>query len=147
MSFVLLIAATTMAAPSSAETDTMFAAAGGVRRGAAWKMCVRDPRATMRIDLIRDVNGDGRTDVIVVADSAICYGTGGTAFVLLAGMSGGQWRKMVGAAGVAELQDSRGTANWPDLLISGRSGCFPVLRWNGRAYVPHRRERFGKPCR
>ena len=85
--------------------------------------------------------------LIVLADSAICYRAGGTAFVLLAGMPGGQWRKMVGATGVTELQESRGTANWPDVLISRRSNCFTVLRWDGRAYGSHCRERFGRSCR
>ena len=147
MPFLFLLAATTMVAPSNAETDAMFAAAGGVRRGAAWTMCRQDPRATMRIDLIRDVNRDGRTDVIVVEDSAICHGPEGKVFALLGGQPGGKWKKMLGAVGAAELQDTRGIDNWPDVLISGRRSCFPVLRWNGRAYATYRREHFGKPCR
>ena len=55
MSFALLIAATMMAAPTTAETDAIFAAAGGTRRGKAWTLCREDPRATMRIDLMRDI--------------------------------------------------------------------------------------------
>jgi hypothetical protein len=143
----VLLAATTMVAPTTAETDPMFAAAGAVRRGRGWTLCTKDPRATMRIDLMRDINRDGLTDVIVVEDSAICYGNEGKSFALLAGQPGGKWRKLLGANGVAEVQDGRGAGTWPDILISGRGACFPVLRWNGRAYVNHRREHFGKPCR
>jgi hypothetical protein len=147
MFIAILIAATMMVAPTAAETDAMFAAAQGVRRGKTWTLCAKDPRALMRIDLLRDLNGDGRKDVIVVEDSTICYGAEGAAFVLLASAPGGRWTKLLGATGVAEVQDARGAGNWPDLLISGRGACFPVLRWNGRAYLNHRREHFGKPCR
>lgn len=148
MSILFTIAATMMAAPTTAETDAMFAAAGGVRRGKAWTMCREDPRATLRIDLHRDLNGDGRKDVIVVEDSARCYGGDGTSFVLLAGQPGGKWKKMLGSVGVAEVLDQRrGVANWPDISVGGQGFCFPVLRWNGRDYANHRREYLGKPCR
>ncbi len=142
-----LLAATMMVAPSVAETDAMFAAAGGVRRGTAWTMCRDDPRATMRIDLYRDLNDDGRIDVIIVEDSARCYGGDETSFVLLARQPGGRWKKMLASAGVAQVLDSRGADKWPDISIGGRGSCFPVLRWNGRAYANHRREYQGKPCR
>jgi hypothetical protein len=148
MSITFLIAATMMAAPTTAETDAMFAAAGGVRRGKAWTMCREDARATMRIDLHRDLNGDGRKDVIVVEDSARCYGAAGTSFVLIANQPGGKWKKMLGSVGVAEVLDQRrGVGNWPDISVGGPGFCFPVLRWNGREYVNHRREYNGKPCR
>ncbi len=148
MSLTLLIAASMMAAPTTAETDAMFAAAGGVRRGKTWTMCREDSRATMRIDLMRDLNGDGRKEVIVVEDSARCYGVAGTSFVLLASLPNGKWSKMLGSVGVAEVLDQRrGVANWPDISVGGPGFCFPVLRWNGRAYVNHRREYLGKPCR
>ncbi len=148
MTFILLLAGTMMAAPTTAETDAMFAAAGGARRGTAWTMCRKDPRATMRIDLMRDLNGDGRKDVIVADDSARCYGGAGTSFVLLAAQPGGKWKKMLNSVGVAEVLDQRrGVGNWPDISIGGQGLCFPVLRWNGRTYAPHRREYLGKPCR
>lgn len=148
MSFALLIAATMMVAPSATETDAMFAAAGGMRRGKTWTLCREDPRAALRIDLIRDLNGDGRTDVIVVEDSARCSGNAGSSFVLLAGQPGGKWKKMLGSSGVAEVLDQRrGADNWPDISVGGPGFCFPVMRWNGRAYVNHRREYLGKPCR
>jgi hypothetical protein len=148
MTLALFVAATMMAAPTTAETDAMFAAAGAMRRGKSWAMCREDPRATTRIDLIRDLNGDSRTDVIVVEDSTQCYGATGSAFVLLAGQPGGKWKKMFGSVGVAEVLDQhRGVGNWPDISIGGPGFCFPVVRWTGRAYVTHRREYLGKPCR
>ena len=148
MSFALLIAATMMAAPTTAETDAIFSAAGGTRRGKAWTLCREDPRATMRIDLMRDINGDGRTDVIVAENSARCYGGDAASFVLVAGQTGGKWKRMFASKGVAEVLDQRrGVGNWPDISLGGQGFCFPVVRWNGRAYVNHRREYLGKPCR
>jgi hypothetical protein len=119
-----------------------------VRRGKDWALCRDDPKAKLRIDLHRDVNGDGIKDVIVVEDSVRCYGAAGTSFVLLAGQPKGKWRKMLGSIGMAEVLDQRrGANNWPDISVGGPGFCFPVLRWNGRAYVNHRREYLGKPCR
>jgi hypothetical protein len=144
----LIIAAIMMAAPTTAETDAMFATAGGIKRGKAWSLCRDDANAKLRIDLIRDLNGDGIKDVIVVEDSAICYGAARTSFVLLAGQPKGKWRKMFGSTGVAEVLDQRrGANNWPDISVGGPGFCFPVLRWNGRTYANNRREYLGKPCR
>lgn len=144
----LLFAGTMMTAPTTAETDAMFAAAGGVRRGKDWVLCREDPVAKLRIDLYRDINGDGIKDVIVVEDSALCYGAAGVSFALLAGQPKGKWKKMAQAVGVADVLDQRrGVNNWPDISLGGPGFCFPVLRWNGRAYINHRREYLGKPCR
>jgi hypothetical protein len=42
---------------------------------------------------------------------------------------------------------TRGKDGWPDLEVGGPGFCFPVQRWNGRAYAQHRMEYEGKPCR
>jgi hypothetical protein len=148
MSIFFLIAATTMAAPLSVETDEIFAAAGATRRGKAWTFCREDPRAKARIEVNRDLNGDGRRDVIVVEDSLQCYGGDETSFVLLAALPNGKFKKMLASEGVPQILDKRrGVANWPDISIGGQGFCFPVLRWNGREYANHRREYAGRPCR
>jgi hypothetical protein len=36
---------------------------------------------------------------------------------------------------------------WPDISVGGPGFCFPVMRWNGRAYVRRRMEYDGKPCK
>lgn len=144
---LLLLAATTVAAPSDAETAAIFTAAGAKRRGNGWTMCPEDPRAKTRIDLYRDLNGDGRTDVIVVEDSVRCYGQSETSFVLVSKQANGQWRKMFESTGIAEVLDTRGADKWPDISIGGPGFCFPVVRWNGREYVNQRKQYMGKPCR
>jgi len=61
--------------------------------------------------------------------------------------SNGSWRKLHGSPGIAEFLKTRGTANMPDLSVGGPGFCFPVLRWNGRAYVQNRWQYDGKPCK
>ena len=34
----------------------------------------------------------------------------------------------------------------PELEVGGPGFCFPVLRWNGRAFAPSRHAYDGKPC-
>ena len=142
----IMLAATTMVAPSKAETDAIFAAAGGARRGANWTWSREDPRAKLRIDLYRDLNGDGLTDVVVVEDSTM-HGAAGQAFALVAQGPRGRWRKLHQSSGVPEVLDPRGKGIWPDIRIAGPGFCFPVVRWNGRAYANHRTEYLGKPCK
>jgi len=35
----------------------------------------------------------------------------------------------------------------PDMSVGGPGFCFPVLRWNGKAYVQNRYQYEGKACR
>ena len=147
MSLTLLFAATMMAAPTTAETNAIFAAAGGVREGNRWHWCQDDPVGRMRVDLYRDLNGDGLVDVIVAEDNAGCRGMTGRAFALVAQGPKGKWRMLFKSVGVAEVLDPRAKGIWPDIRIVSHGTCHLVVRWNGRAYVDHRREYLGKPCR
>jgi len=42
---------------------------------------------------------------------------------------------------------TRGAGGWPDILVGGPGFCFPVERWNGKAYELHRFEYEGKRCK
>lgn len=143
---LFLLAAMT-AAPSAAETAAIFTAAGARPRGKDWSLCGEDPRAKARIDLYRDLNGDGLIDVIVVEDSLRCYGQSETSFVLVSKQPNGKFRQMFASEGVAEVLDTRGVGKWPDISIGGPGFCFPVVRWNGREYANQRKQYMGKPCR
>jgi hypothetical protein len=48
---------------------------------------------------------------------------------------------------VPEFLKVKGVGGWPDLSLGGPGFCFPVLRWNGKAYVHHRFEYERKTCR
>ena len=41
----------------------------------------------------------------------------------------------------------RGADGWPDLSLGGPGFCFPVQRWNGKAYALNRFEYEGKRCK
>ena len=149
---IIFAAAPLHAAPASPKADrAIFAAAGMVWKGGAWRSNCDDPGTTSyqggAIERLGDLNGDGREEVIVTEGSSYCYGAAETAFWLLSAQADGKWRLIHHDTGVAVVLKTRGVANWPDVAIGGPGFCFPVKRWNGTAYVPNRFEYEGKRCR
>lgn len=135
-------------AVSAAERKAIYKAAGALQRGERWIICADDPNGTgANIELVRDLNGDGRPEAVVSEGGAFCHGHAGTGFQLLSRQADGRWRRVTGDSGIPEFLKARGRDGWPDLSIGGPGFCFPVQRWNGRAYVVHRHEYEGKPCR
>jgi hypothetical protein len=139
--------ATTAPAP---EQAAIFKAAGFAKRGNEWRSDCGDPGtdtyASGAIDLYKDVNGDGRPEAIVTEGSAYCYGNTGTAFWLLARQPNGAWKLVTHDIGIPQFLKTKGTDSWPDISIGGPGFCLPVQRWNGKAYVLHRKEYEGRPC-
>lgn len=134
---------------SPAEQSAVFAAAGFRSRSGQWRSC-EDPSASYapgKIEVVRDLNGDGLPEAIVTEGSGFCYGNTGTAFWLVGKQPDGRWKLLFNASGIPEFLGTRGPGGWPDLSVGGPGFCFPVLRWNGRAYDNHRLEYQGKPCR
>lgn len=145
---MLALAALAMAANlAPADRAAVFRAAGAIRRGAAWVICTDDAQASARIDEARDINGDGRPDAVVGEDGSFCHGAAGTGFVVVSKQADGRWLKMTAQSGMVEFLKTKGVGGWPDIAVGGPGFCFPVLRWNGRSYVYHRREYEGRPCR
>ena len=83
---------------------------------------------------------------MVTESSAYCYGHTGTGFTLLTRSSAGAWTKLHESEGVANFLKTRSNG-WPELEVGGPGFCFPVLRWNGKAFVTHRHAYSGKRCR
>jgi hypothetical protein len=98
------------------------------------------------IEQVKDLNGDGRPDAVVTESGGICYGNTGTAFWIVSQQANGSWKSMFNNVGIAEFLSTRGVGGWPDISIGGPGFCFPVMRWNGSAYVLNRRAYEGKPC-
>lgn len=142
-----------IALAASAATLTMqqraaiFTAAGAVKRGARWKICTEDLDASARIGLLEDLNGDGRPEAVVSEDGTFCHGAAGTGFTLLSKQANGKWKLVFASDGTPQFLKTRYGGGWPDISVGGPGFCFPVLRWNGRAYINHRREYEGRPCR
>ena len=133
---------------SAAERSAVFKAAGAVQQGGRWVICTDDPQTSgARIDTVRDLNGDGRPEVVVVEDGTFCHGNTGTGYALLSWQADGRWKTMDQGSGIPEFLDTRGAGGWPDISVGGPGFCFPVLRWNGREYAMHRRQYEGRPCK
>lgn len=93
--------------------------------------------ATM--ELVKDLNGDGRPDALITEGSVHCYGPEGVGFYLVSQQRDGQWKLMVSESGSAEFLTSKGRDGWPDIQVGGPGLCFPVLRYDGKRYgVDHR---------
>jgi hypothetical protein len=151
----LALACGTLCAPLQAQAPAVAAAdraailqaAGATQRAGRWVICSEDPHTSgAQVDSVRDLNGDGRPEAVVMEDGSFCHGHAGAGFVLLTRQAGGRWQVLHASSGIPEFLPTRGAGGWPDLSIGGPGFCFPVLRWNGRSYAPHRREYQGKAC-
>ena len=144
----MLALAAGAAMPTPAELTAVHKAAGATRHAAKWVLCAEQPQPEgLRVDLFRDLNGDGRPEALLTEGGTFCYGSAEAGFALLTKDARGAWRLMTGGSGVPEPLKTKGAGGYPDLSIGGPGFCFPVQRWNGRAYAHQRFEYEGKPCR
>ena len=84
---------------------------------------------------------------MVTEGGAVCYGMTGTHFWLLSKQADGSWKLMTEETAMPDFLATKGAGGWPDIQLGGPGFCFPVVRWNGKAYVNHRAEYEGKPCK
>ena len=135
---------------SPADQAAAFRAAGFKRVGRQWQGCGDPGTASYTpgaIETVRDIDGDGRPDVIITEGSMFCYGNTGTGYSLVSKQANGTWKQIAGGPGMVTILPRRAAAGWPDLEIGGPGFCHPVERWNGREYALHRHQYQGKPCR
>jgi hypothetical protein len=151
LGLLALESASNAAPPTPAADRAIYRAAGFAWSKGAWRSDCGDPGTETysggMIERIGDLNGDGLPEVLVIEGGTYCFGMAGTGFWLMSGQPGGKWKLMLQATGIAEVLKARGVAKWPDISIGGPGFCFPVRRWNGKAYVLHRFEYVGKRCR
>jgi hypothetical protein len=89
-----------------------------------------------QVDVV-DLNGDGQPEVFVLAEGT-CYGRAGGELSLLIKDSQGRWQSNLGfSAGGYKLLSTK-NKGYPDIEIGGPGFCFPVWRWNGKAYAADR---------
>ena len=158
MRTIFLVAVATVMAPAfaapsvpmlpAAERAAIFKAAGAKLTHGKWLICADDPQAAgATIDEVRDINGDGRPEAVVSEGGSFCYGATGTGFTLLSKQANGSWLKITDDVGIPQFLSTKGIGGWPDLSIGGPGFCFPVQRWNGKAYMVNRFEYEGRSCR
>ena len=133
----------------AADEAAAFKAAGFTKRGGTWRNC-DDPTPTSaagQIDQVTDLNGDGRPEVVIIEGGTYCYGHTSQAYWLVSRQADGSWKLMTHNTGIAEFLKTKGADGWPDISVGGPGFCFPVERWNGRAYRQQRWEYEGKACK
>ncbi|MEO6715796.1 MAG: hypothetical protein ABIM50_00900 [Novosphingobium sp.] len=135
---------------TTADQAAAFRAAGFNLVGRQWKACGdpgTDSYTPGAIEVLRDIDGDGLPDAVITEGSTSCFGMTGTGFSLVSKRANGSWRLIHESQGIATILPRRAARGWPDIEIGGPGFCFPVVRWNGRAYVNHHYQYEGKPCR
>lgn len=148
-----LAAAPVLAQPalSTADRAAAFQAAGFKLQSGQWRGCGDPGGGTSygpgTIETVRDLNGDGRPEAVIVETSTYCFGMTGTGYTIVSQQPGGKWKKITASQGIAMFLPTKGVGGWPDIEIGGPGFCFPVARWNGREYVFNRYQYEGKPCR
>jgi hypothetical protein len=134
---------------SDAEQTAVFTAAGFALEEGTWRGC-GDPGTLSytpgSIDTIADLNADGRPEAVISEGSTFCYGNTGTGFHLLSKQGDDSWKLMDSGQGIPLFLDTKGSDDWPDLMVGGPGFCFAVLRWNGEHYDQHRFEYEDEPC-
>ena len=137
----------TMPIIAKAEQAKIYASAGAVRRGRSWTLCAEDLTSQgAAIELYRDLNGDKSPEAVVTDGSAKCYGFTGAGFVLVSRDAAGTWTRIDNGPGMIDFLKTKGIGGWPDMQVGGAGYCFPVMRWDGKAYTLHRHEYQGKRC-
>ena len=143
MLLALLAGLAAAAAPTSAERAAIFRAAGFTPTAGKYLMC--DHRTPLGLE-VRDINGDGQPEAIVLDGGLECYGSTEAGFVLLTRSAAGKWTRLHNSPGIPNFLKTR-VNGWPELEVGGPGFCFPVLRWTGKTYANHRQHYKGKPCR
>jgi hypothetical protein len=143
MNAAILVLALAAASPGDSGRTAIFAAAGFKPTAGRYLAC--DGRTPLALER-RDLNGDGRAEAIVTDEGTECYGMTGTGFVLLTQSPAGRWTILHQSAGIPEFLATR-SGGWPEMVVGGPGFCFPVLRWNGRAFVTARWQYDGKACK
>ncbi len=140
------------AKPSPQEQAAIFKAAGFKYIRRQWESGCNDPSAGApyergAISEMRDINGDGHLEAVVTEGGSYCYGNTGTAFWLLSKQTSGAWKLIYSETGIPQFLKTKGVGGWPDISVGGPGFCFPVMRWNGKAYALHRNEYEGRRCK
>ena len=124
---------------TAADRTAAMRAAGFVSKGGRWLGGEGNCEAAIEPADIRDLNGDGRQEIIITETGTFCYGNTGQGFYVME-QTGGGWRTLFQSQGVPEFLPTKGAGGWPDIVLGGPGFCFPVVRFNGKAYANHRQK-------
>lgn len=132
------------------DAAAIFKAAGFTAKDDQWRSDCDDPGEASyvpgAIERFEDLNGDVRPDAVVTEGSSFCYGNVGVSYSVVSKQKSGKWKLMAQGTGMPTFLETRGKDGWPDIEIGGPGFCFPVERWNGKAYKLSRHQYEGKAC-
>lgn len=124
------------AALGADELAALYDAAGLRAQGAAFlrEGCTTPLRPSLEL---RDLDRDGRTDVLLYVGPSDCFAESlGGNVALFMRDAGGRWVDRFGfLPGVEVVEQAPGPTGLPDLGIANPGGCMPVYRWNGERYL------------
>lgn len=143
VSAVLLVAATTTEATpgldKAALAAVQSATMGKMKPG---KGTLNDVDCGQQIEYEAeaiDLNGDGQLEVFTRKFGS-CFGMAGVQMDLYIRSRDGNWKSQFGFPGDAKLLKTK-SHGFPDIEIVGPGLCFPVWRYDGKAY------QISKKCR
>lgn len=84
---------------------------------------------------VRDLNGDGRPEIVVTGSGTFCYGNTGQGYWILQKSPAGTWTIVDQNHGIPTFLPTRGVGGWPDIEVGGPGFCFPINRFNGKGYA------------
>lgn len=88
---------------------------------------------------VRDLNADGRAEVVVDWGNTCTSGMAGTSVAVFVKDVNGRYNANLGVPGlIAEVRPAE--SGFADLLVGGPGFCFGLWRWNGVAYAHVRNE-------
>ena len=134
----------------AADQAAAFKAAGFKKKGNQWRACDDPGTASYtpgHIDKVQDLNGDGQLEALITEGSSFCYGGDVPGYFLVSRQQDGNWKLITKGSGMVDFLPTKGTGGWPDIQVGGPGFCFPVERWNGKAYALNRYEYEGKRCK
>lgn len=88
----------------------------------------------------RDMNSDGRQEVLVIYGNDCTSGMAGSSAQLFVRDAGGKLQSNLGFPAASADPLPQMNEGYPDLLIGGPGFCFPVWRWDGKEYIGLRNE-------
>ena len=127
---------------SAVDRTAAMRAAGFVSQGGKWLGGDGNCEAAIEPKDIRDLNGDGRQEIIITESGSFCYGNTGQGFYIMDRTPAGGWKTFYASPGIPEFQTTKGVGGWPDIEVGGPGFCFPVIRYNGKDYVQNRNKEY-----
>lgn len=133
---------TAAAGVTAADRTAAMRAAGFVSKRGKWLGGDGECEAAIEPKDVRDLNGDGRQEIVITETGTFCYGNTGQGFYIMERTPAGPWRTFFASQGIPEFQATKGSGGWPDIELGGPGFCFPVVRYNGKDYVKNRNKEY-----